>query len=239
MDIIGHRGFKRRYPENTMASFKAAADYPIQGIECDVQWTKDHVPVIIHDPTLERTTNGSGSVAEHSWSDLQKLDAGSYFDSRYSSEKIPSLKHLVHWISKTDLTFHLELKEQMNISDAAFIESCIEVLKEGSMVERTVISTFYHRYIREVKRQSPKIETALLTKTPFRRGKNYAEKVAADSIHIRHSVQSSLYYKPWKKQRIKVRAYNVKNAQAFLRCRNAGVNGVITDDPALMTELNI
>jgi glycerophosphoryl diester phosphodiesterase len=239
MEIIGHRGFKRKYPENTMASFKAAAAFPIQGIECDVHWTKDHVPVVIHDPEVDRTTSGRGFVASYTWKELRELDAGSYFDPRYASEKVPSLNELCSWISSKDLTLHLELKEQTGVSEEAFVESCLAVLKRHGIVMNTVISTFYHRYIREVKKQQPLLETALLTKTPFRRGRNYANKVAADGIHIRHSVQASMYYRPWKKQDLTVRAYNIRTPFDFNRCRKAGITGVITDDPEQMTALNI
>ncbi|SDN43017.1 glycerophosphodiester phosphodiesterase [Alkalicoccus daliensis] len=237
MDIIGHRGFKRLYPENTMVGFKAASAFSIDGIECDVHWTKDEVPVIIHDAELERTTNGRGRVADHTWEELQLLDAGSYFDKKFKGEKIPSLRELAQWLQENNLTLHLELKEQLHTDNSNFVLSCISLLREHSLIRRTIISTFYHSYIREIKRQEPLLQTALLTKTPFRRGKKYANKVAADGIHIRHGVQASMYYGPWRRQGLTVRAYNVKRKQDYLRCLRAGVSGIITDDPEQMAEL--
>lgn len=237
MDIIGHRGFKRLYPENTMVSFKAASTFPIEGIECDVHLTGDKVPVIIHDAELDRTTDGKGKVSAYTWKELQELDAGRYFDEKFKGERIPSLYELTDWLEENTLTLHLELKEQAETNDAEFIQRCLRPLREKSLLKRTVISTFCHRYIREIKRNEPMLQTALLTKTPFRRGGKYADKVLADGIHIRHGVQASMYYGPWKRQGLTVRAYNVKKEQDYFRCLRSGVTGIITDDPEMMAGL--
>ncbi|WP_444685113.1 glycerophosphodiester phosphodiesterase [Alkalicoccus luteus] len=237
MEIIGHRGFKRQYPENTMLSFKKAAEYPIDGIECDVHFSSDSVPFIIHDQTVDRTTYKSGNVNTFSAKELIHLRADKEYDRRYPDAVIPSLEELCAWIAATNLTLHLELKQQVHVKAGVFADGCLAVLRKHGLVERTVISTFYHSYIAEVKRRQPTISTALLTKTPFRRGGKYAEKVQADGIHIRHGVQSSMYYRPWMKQGLTVRAYNCKTKADFSRCRRSGLTGVITDDPALMTSL--
>lgn len=234
MQIIGHRGFKRLYPENTMLSFKAAAPFA-DGVECDVHWTKDQVPVVIHDPDVDRTTNGTGRVLDYTWEELSELDAGKSFAPEFAGEKIPSLSELLTWIEGTNLTLHLELKEQAGMDASLFVKSIVEKLTESSLIQQTIISTFYHPYIREVKKQEPLLETALLTKTPFRRGRSYAKKVAADGIHIRHGVQASMYYGPWYRQGLRVRAYNVKREQDYKRCLRSGVTGIITDDPQQMS----
>jgi len=90
--IIGHRGFRARYPENTMAAFAGAVDAGADMIEFDVQLSSDGIPVVIHDRTLDRTTNGSGPVTSHTLSQLKKLDAGSWFQSRFRAQTIPTLE---------------------------------------------------------------------------------------------------------------------------------------------------
>ncbi|CAM3797745.1 glycerophosphodiester phosphodiesterase [Alkalicoccus chagannorensis] len=237
MHIIGHRGFKKKYPENTMRSFREAAEFPIEGIECDVHMSSDFVPVIHHDATLERTTDGSGLLAMKTYEELRTLDAGSMTAPAFAGEKIPSLAETADFIKEKNLWFHLELKEQKHVSDAYFISTCLEMLRERMMLTETVISTFCHRYLREIKKQQPLVETAMLTKTPFRRGRKYANKNAADGIHIRHGIQSSMYYKAWRKQSIVVRAYHVRKHHEYFRCRQAGINGIITDDVEKMTKL--
>ncbi|NJP37703.1 glycerophosphodiester phosphodiesterase [Alkalicoccus luteus] len=237
MEIIGHRGFKRKFPENTMLSFKKAAEYPIDGIECDVHFSSDYVPVIIHDPTVDRTTYKSGSVNGFAAEELLHMQADREYHNRHPQAVIPSLEELCAWIAGTQLTLHLELKQQEHVAGGIFAEGCLAVLRKHGLIERTVISTFYHEYISEIKRREPAVETALLTKTPFRRGGKYAQKILADGIHIRHGVQSSMYYRPWTKQGLTVRAYNCKTKADFSRCRRSGLTGIITDDPALMTSL--
>jgi len=87
--IIGHRGIPHLTPENTMASFRAAVENGADGLETDVQMTKDGELVLIHDETLDRTTNGKGLVLTHTLSELKSLDAGSKFDPAFKNEKYP------------------------------------------------------------------------------------------------------------------------------------------------------
>ena len=81
--VVAHRGYRGKFPENTLAAFEAAIDVEADMIELDVCLTSDRVPVVIHDETLDRTTDGKGLVSEHSLSDLKKLDAGSWFSAEF------------------------------------------------------------------------------------------------------------------------------------------------------------
>lgn len=92
---IAHRGAAGYCPENTMASFKKAIELGADFIEIDVQLSRDGMLVVIHDPTLERTTNGSGYVRDHDFADLRKLDAGSWFGKNFKNEKIPVFEELL------------------------------------------------------------------------------------------------------------------------------------------------
>ncbi|QKS70875.1 glycerophosphodiester phosphodiesterase [Paenalkalicoccus suaedae] len=233
MQVIAHRGNKKYYPENTMVAFKSAANYPINGIECDIQLTRDRVPVIIHDPTLERTTNGVGRVADMSYKDISELDAGAPFSNEFSGEKIPSLEEFCAFINQTNLTFHLELKEQLE--SEGFVKRVLEIVKQAGMIDKTVVSTFIHPYLKEVKEFDSKIETALLTRVPLVNASRYMKRVQADSIHIRHGVQTLLHYRIWARQQKTIRAYNVHTAIDYKRCEARCVSGIISDDPRLMT----
>ena len=89
--VIAHRGASGYAPENTLAAYQKALDLGIVAVETDVHQTQDGVIVTLHDETLERTTNGRGAVAERPWQMIRKLDAGSWYGSQYSSERVPSL----------------------------------------------------------------------------------------------------------------------------------------------------
>lgn len=108
--IIGHRGAKAYAPENTLASLHTAADLGVDWVEIDVMLTKDEVPIIIHDEDLERTTGVQGLVAETLYTDIQALDAGSWFGESFIGEKIPNLEEALDVILDRGLGLNLELK---------------------------------------------------------------------------------------------------------------------------------
>ncbi|WP_280768485.1 glycerophosphodiester phosphodiesterase [Salipaludibacillus daqingensis] len=235
MKIIAHRGNKRYTPENTMAAFVSAASYPIDGIEFDLQLTKDHVPVVIHDPTIDRTTNGRGAVRSFTLQELKQFDAGRSFHESFRGETIPSFSEVLRWARDSAFDLHVELKQQPD-QPAFFVKKCLEEIEKFELMDRVVISSFYHPYISEIKRQNLHIKTALLTKTPIFRGTKYAQKVQADAIHIRHSFQASRYYRKWSKKGVPIRVYRVHTIREAKKCERLDVEAIITNDPRLMTE---
>jgi glycerophosphoryl diester phosphodiesterase len=90
--IIGHRGAPRETPENTLASFRRAFELGADAIELDVRLSRDGAPIVMHDATLERTTDGADSVSQRTLAQLKRLDAGSWFDPKFRGERIPTLE---------------------------------------------------------------------------------------------------------------------------------------------------
>ena len=107
--IFGHRGYKGKYPENTILSFKKAIELEIDGIELDVHLSKDKELIVIHDETVNRTTDGTGYIKDLTLYELKKLDAGSWFDENFKGEKIPTLDEVL------DLLIMLNFKGILNI----------------------------------------------------------------------------------------------------------------------------
>jgi glycerophosphoryl diester phosphodiesterase len=108
--LIAHRGLPTRAPENTLVSFQLAIKEQISWMEFDVQLTSDHVLMIIHDDDLHRTTNGQGYVHEKTSDYLNTLDAGSWFDPKFSGERIPLFAPTITELLKTDIFLNIELK---------------------------------------------------------------------------------------------------------------------------------
>jgi glycerophosphoryl diester phosphodiesterase len=108
--VIGHRGARSVAPENTLASISAAKQMGCTWVELDVMLTKDKVPVIHHDNTLDRCTNGKGNLWEYTLEEIEKLDAGSFFSAEFSGEKIPQLTTLLKWCRENSLGLCLEVK---------------------------------------------------------------------------------------------------------------------------------
>jgi glycerophosphoryl diester phosphodiesterase len=108
--LIGHRGAKINAPENTIVSLKRSLEEGASWVEFDVKLTGDDVPVLIHDSTLERTTNGQGDVRNRTLADIKRLDAGSWFGPAFAGERVPSLAEALDFMAAHDMGFNLELK---------------------------------------------------------------------------------------------------------------------------------
>ncbi len=138
--VAAHRGWRSRYPENTMAAFRAALELGVDQIETDVRVTKDGHLVLIHDATVDRTTNGTGEVAGFTLEALRKLDAG-------QGEQIPTLRELMELVKDhPTLTLDIELKEYPeNVGEELAFRVCDEtlaLLNEYDFSHRVVINSF-------------------------------------------------------------------------------------------------
>ncbi len=108
--IIGHRGCAGYAPENTLEAIHTAADMGVEWVELDVKITKDNIPIIFHDETLERTTNGSGNVADKTLAEIKNLDCGSWYGESFTATQIPTLEEAIDVLLEHDLGLNLEIK---------------------------------------------------------------------------------------------------------------------------------
>jgi glycerophosphoryl diester phosphodiesterase len=107
---VAHRGAGKLAPENTLAAFKLGAKHGYRMFECDVKLSRDGVPFLLHDDTLDRTTNGHGIAGQQIWQALQQLDAGSWHSTAYAGEPIPSLDTIAAYCIKNDFDLNIEIK---------------------------------------------------------------------------------------------------------------------------------
>ncbi|MBQ9802848.1 MAG: hypothetical protein IJW51_07270 [Clostridia bacterium] len=153
--VAAHRGLSATYPENTMEAFRAAVEVGVDQVETDIRITKDGALVLIHDATLDRTTNGTGRVDAHTLAELRELDAGSFKGKNFVGCKIPTLDEFIAYVKEfPELTLDLELKEYPTEGhEAVAYEVCDRVLaivEENGLTDRVVINTFsgkLHEYI--------------------------------------------------------------------------------------------
>ena len=163
-NLIAHRGYSAMAPENTLASFQAALEQPIVGVEFDVHLSADGIPVVIHDGTVDRTSNGQGKVAEKTVAQLQALDAGSWFDSRFAQETIPTLEEVLDLFSGTPVQLYIELKSPQNWSSPR-VRALMKQLDQWrdspseTLRERCIIASFDHQFIATVREQFPQFRT--------------------------------------------------------------------------------
>ena len=153
--VAAHRGWSEKYPENTMLAYRKAAKLGVDQIEIDVRVTADGELVIIHDPTVDRTTNGSGRVDSFTLEEIRKLDAGAWKGAEFAGEKIPTFEEFLDFAeSLPEMTFDIELKEypvdEREELAYSVCDRVLSLLDEKGLSERCVINTFsgkLHEYI--------------------------------------------------------------------------------------------
>src|SRR5256885_9558949 len=139
MLVIAHRGASGNAPENTMAAFKKAVALGANFIETDLQLSRDARLVAIHDATVNRTTNGQGTVHDMTLTELRRLDAGSGFGSEFAGERIPTLDEILAFSKKHDVVFYLEIKPGGSWGGA---HALIGALRESGEIPRAVVISF-------------------------------------------------------------------------------------------------
>ena len=151
--VGGHRGNPAERPENTLASFRSAIELGVDMIECDVHLSSDGQLVVIHDHTLDRTTNGTGLVAQRTLSELRELDAG-------GGERLPLLSEVCD-LARDRVGLCVEIK-QIPIPYPGLEERLVACLGELGMLEQTTVISFHHGAVRRVKELEPRIAVGIL-----------------------------------------------------------------------------
>lgn len=234
--IFAHRGSAGTHPENTMEAFKAAYLAGANGIELDVQLTKDLVPVIIHDETLERTTNGKGLVKDFTLEELRKLNAGSWFDPSFSSATIPTLEELLEWISTTTLILNIELKNGL-VRYEGIEKIVLELVEKFDLLDRVIISSFNHYSLVEVRKLNSRVETAILFMEGIYEPWDYARSIGAQGLHCFLPVAVPELLIGAAKAQMPVRPFTVNEDAHIVSLIKGGCSAIITDWPEKAVKL--
>ncbi|MBH0229785.1 glycerophosphodiester phosphodiesterase [Halobacillus yeomjeoni] len=228
--IYAHRGASKLAPENTMPAFELACAAGAEGIETDVQLTKDQVPVLIHDENLRRTTNGTGFVQDYTYAQLRLLDAGSWFNPKFSDTYIVTLDEFLRWFKNHPMFLNVELKT--NVIEYKNIEQIVyDCLKDHHVLDRTVISSFNPDSLTRMKKINPSVETAFLTSTNMRNLPQYAKSLGTDALHVKHRLLDKKLVKRCHKQKLDLRIYTVNRPAMMKKCFKLGVDAFFTDVP--------
>jgi glycerophosphoryl diester phosphodiesterase len=158
---VAHRGWSGRAPENTMAAIRLALEAPdVEWIEIDVQLSKDAVPVVIHDYTLRRTTNGRGEVRQWTAAELASLDAGSWFSPSYKGESIPTLEEVLAE-ARGRCKLNIELKTD-GIRYPYIEEIVLETVAAHGMLDEVVLTSFHAGTLHRIRGLSKNVRTGLI-----------------------------------------------------------------------------
>lgn len=238
MRLAGHRGLAALAPENTLSGARLAAAKHIGWVEFDVQLSADNIPVIIHDETVNRCSNGSGQVRQLSWQQLQKLDFGSWFDPKnFKAEKIPSLQQLLAACQQYNLSLNLELKlyPQDNIQKLCEIVAQTVVAQQFAP-DRLIISSFEHDALIQIKQLLPSIRRGhLWDDIPA----NWAEQLSqidAFSVHCNYQKLDKITAQAIKNTDYELYTYTPNDPMQARQQWDWGVDMVISDQAHLYRE---
>jgi len=159
--VCGHRGYSLHYPENTLPAFAAAKTWGATTIEIDVVLTADGEPIVLHDRTLDRTSDGHGFAADFRLEQIRSLDAGAGFDARFAGTRIPTLAEVLEWAKREEMGVFVEIKEAER-PDLA-VDRVVELLEATGTAGRTIIIGFDHVVLKRAADRHPRISTQAIT----------------------------------------------------------------------------
>lgn len=229
--IFAHRGASGTHPENTMLAFFEAERVKADGIELDVHLTKDGEVVIIHDETINRTTNGKGYVKDFTLAEIQQFDAGCKFKTGKFTAKIPTLDEFLKWFRRTtNMICNIEIKKT-TVRDFLLEEKTIQLVKQYRLEDRVIISSFNHYSIVYCHQVAPEIEIAPLYMEGIYRPWDYAKSINAKGIHPYYRAVNAQLIQIAQKNGIAVRPFTVDNERDLRYFFRAGTAAVITNYP--------
>lgn len=231
--IIAHRGLPEDYPENTMIAYKHALMLHIDMLEIDVHYTKDKQLVIIHDDTIDRTSNGKGKVSDYTLEELKQFDFGSYKGKSFEGERIPTLDEVLNLFSNFSKKLLIEIKTP---SQYPGIEDMIvEKLKEKEVPTRKVIiQSFDFDCVKKLSNMNLEYELGVLISK-----KKYWYKLpdfkeiakVADYVNPNYTLVTKRFIKYAHENMLKVLPYTVNKSKAVKKLIHYSVDGVISDIP--------
>lgn len=235
--IIAHRGASAYAPENTLAAFELAVQQGADAVELDVKLTADRRVVVIHDATVDRTTNGTGRVADLRLAALKELDAGRT-GARDPGQKIPTLEEVFEAVGQT-VFLNIELTNYQSVADdLPWITA--ELVQQHGMSGRVLISSFNPLALHRTRKALPGTPTGLLARSgwPGVWARAWARGPCPhQALHPHHSdVTDALVAAVHRRDR-RVHAYTVNDRDHIRNMFRLGVDGIFTDDPPLARRL--
>lgn len=234
---IAHRGFSGKYPENTLLAFKKAIETGCDGIEMDVHLTKDDVVVIIHDETIDRTTNGTGRVCDYTYEQLCQFDASSDYMGVYGFEKIPTLREYFELIAdhKAFIT-NIELKTGV-IWYKGIEEKVLELIDEFDRRDTVIISSFNHYCIQRMKALAPDVKCGYLEESWILNPGAYCKAGAVECYHPYFYNMVPEQVAELKENGIEINVWTVNTVTDIQDMLDKGVDGIITNFPDVCKEM--
>ncbi len=236
--LVGHRGVAAHAPENTLAGLRAAAAFGLPWVEVDAKLTADAVVILMHDETLDRTTDLRGPVAGLAYGHIVQADAGGWFGPRFRGERVPTLREAIAEMARLGLGGNIEIKPCRG-AEAATGRAVGRILRHEwpRSLPPPVISSFWPEALRAAATVAPELTRAMLVGWHALHWRTFVRMTDAHALHIYAPMASRNIIRAAKRTGLPVRVFTV-NEQARARALlDWGADAVITDDPlALATD---
>jgi glycerophosphoryl diester phosphodiesterase len=232
--IIGHRGGAAGFPENTLAAFKKAVELGADGVEFDVQLTKDGEVVVIHDELIDRTMSGSGLVKDHSLSQLRQLSAGEFFSPDFKDQKIPTLAEVLEVVQDLEV-INIELKNYLPYPELE--EKVLKLVDQFEIRDQVIISSFNHYSLQKVKKLQPEIKTGALLMAKIINPSDYAFKRGFDALHLHFLTADQEIVDKTHFMGMQLNVYTVNFPESVVELLDKGVDMIMTDDLEMALKL--
>jgi len=228
--VIAHRGASLVAPPNTLTAFRAALQCKADGVELDVHLTSDGVPVVMHNATVDETTDGHGCIDEMTLKDIKRLDAGRSFGETHVGEPVPTLREVLEDLGDQMLV-NIELKGQRRGRNKALAAAVAQVVQETRTASQVWVSSFQPYLLHAFSRFAPGIPRGLLYSpmslglpwlvpfTPFEALHPHFSLVQAWSVRLAHRLG------------LRIAAWTVDRPALIQRMARLGVDAIITNDP--------
>lgn len=221
-------------PENTIAAFRAARDQGARWVELDVALLADGTPVVIHDVTLDRTTNRKGSLAAITMQDLATIDAGSWFGTQFRGERLSTLPQVLDALAELDLNVNVEIKQHAHHKSLAQLtETVHDCLRNRAPKTRMMISSFDAACLTAMHRLDPAYDLAMLWSELPANWTDIVAETSAGAVHLHYRSLSFRILDRARELGIKVRAWTCNNPAQMEPFWAEGLDAVITDNPEL------
>lgn len=228
MWVVAHRGASGHAPENTLASFRKAVELGARFIETDLQLSRDARFVAIHDETLDRTTDGHGSVHNCTLAELRQLDAGSWFGPEFKSQKLPTMDEILDFAREHDVVFYLELKP---CAAWGAEHALVGALRDAGEAARAVVLSFDGSTLAAVRRLEPNLMTGLLLDQQDPNCIDRAISVGARQLAVHGKLITPELLTQARRRDIQVVVWTINHPSHMQALIEAGVDGIITDYP--------
>lgn len=244
-NVISHRGANKVAPQNTIEAFKKSVQFRADGFETDVHLTSDGVPVICHNYTIDKTSDGKGAIATNTLEYLRRFDFGSYFHHTFRGTEIPTLEEFLSLSERANLkVLNIEIKSPRN-KDYKIADIIIEAVKAHNLFDKLLISSFDPDLLVYIKDIDEDCKTGFLYSPDkpitYKRvlGKeiDFAKSIGTDALHPHQIFVSQKLVDDAHENGLMVNPWTVNKEKDIIKLVKMGVDGVITDVPNIAKKL--